>query len=1032
MVRKATAPTWAMWMVAALAAAGCGGDGCGAQPIPGGFPAAEREPNAVQLRITDTGLATLAADPDALVGGLLPGGLAIDVPASCGGTPAICCPGGVAQVPCGPIDIDLSLQPGDAPRLELTPIAGQSRLDLVVRARVSTAMDIPLDISIADCGLRLDTGPGDDPDLKISTTISFVQDPQAGTTRIEVGDVAVDQLTEDDVEITGNALCQLADLGVGFALDFLVDTFANQIQSAIGDQVCKSCPGGTLDECGPFAASCDDGVCMKGNDTCLQELGVSGRLAGLLASLSPGTTGAIDLYEVAGGYATTDGGGLALGLLGGMEPGGVARDRCGPSAPAPADVTIPPSVYFQGNTRPDTGAAYGLGLGLHASQLDQFAWAAYEGGALCLTIGSGTVDLLSSDTIGLFVPSLLDLIDYTAPISLGVRPQAPPTIVLGRNTFTVDGEDVVVDEPLLDVTFDRLELDFFAALEDQHVRLFTLVADVHLEVGLQVGADGQLTPVLGDLDGAFSNLSVINTSAITEDPEDIAALFPAILDLALPGLAGGLSPIALPDLGGLAIDVQEITAVDDLAFLALYGDLVPATMAAAVPRVETTATVLDWHLPDDDVLSTPARWAVEPAPSVRLALGARTTDDVEFSIRTHGGTWSAWNPARVRTVTSPAFWLAGTHAIEVRARKVGQAWSTDPTPEVIVLPVGPAGGARALAAGFHGQADAAGCSGCAARGGDAGGLLLLVGVVALGLGRRRRQRGGGAPLLLAACVIVGGGLVGGAAGCDCGGARAATSSACPARSRPAPRAATPRSRRPTAAPWCRPTTSSSATSCSSRSAPTARSWGARWSTGCRRRRPPTTRRPTAAASPPRAPTSACGARSPCTTAWPAWRTSTPTPAICGSRSSAAATSTATCSTTATRHRRWSACTPRSASTAPARRWWRTWRPGCRPPAAAATSSCAWPGPTASPRPAAGRGRCRPWRPRPTPAPTPATPASASRLPSTASPRCARPTPATARRRAATSSCAWRRCAATWCRRRRRGTCRAAPAPSSTW
>jgi hypothetical protein len=112
---------------------------------PGGFPSAARTPNAGQVRISQSGLAAVAADPAALLGGLLGGGgLTFDVPASCGGNPAVCCPGGNPQSPCGPIVIDLAARPGDLPRMELRPAQGASRLDVTMRARVQTQMDIPV------------------------------------------------------------------------------------------------------------------------------------------------------------------------------------------------------------------------------------------------------------------------------------------------------------------------------------------------------------------------------------------------------------------------------------------------------------------------------------------------------------------------------------------------------------------------------------------------------------------------------------------------------------------------------------------------------------------------------------------------------------------------------------------------------------------------------------------------------------------------------------------------------------------------
>ena len=64
---------------------------------------------------------------------------------------------------------------------------------------------------------------------------------------------------------------------------------------------------------------------------------------------------------------------------------------------------------------------------------------------------------------------------------------------------------------------------------------------------------GELTPVIGNADDAFTNLSVKNSEALTETPAELAELFPTLLELALPQLSGGLSAIALPAIGGLKL-----------------------------------------------------------------------------------------------------------------------------------------------------------------------------------------------------------------------------------------------------------------------------------------------------------------------------------------------------------------------------------------------------------------------------------------------------------------------------------------------
>ena len=756
-------------IAATVASSGCGSGCSSLEPIPGGFPSAARTPNAGQVRVTQSGLATIAADPAALLGGLLGGsGLSFDVPASCGGNPAVCCPGGNPVSPCGPVVIDLMQRPGDQPRLELRPVGNASRLDVTVRARVRTMMDIPVTIPlVGDCGIAIDTMPGSQQDIRLDVPVNFTQDATAGTTRIEVGTVAVSQLTSDDVRLTGNFACQLASLGIGAFIGTLTSTFADAIQGAIADQACKACPSGQVAECGPFASACTDNVCARADGSCLQELGLTGRMRGaaLFGSLSPGTLGAMDVYEVAGGYATTNGSGIALGLLGGFRPAGAPRDRCGPMATAPARATIPQSAFFQGNTRPDTGMPFGLGIGLHQSQIDELAYSLYDGGLLCITATSRTVALLNTETIGLIAPSVTNLTGgKTGGVAVGLRPQAPPVMRLGLNTFRTEGGMEVVDEPLLDITFTGLELDFFASVEDQYVRLFTVVTDLHLPLGMQVDAAGELVPVFGSLTGAFTNLSIKNNDAVTEDPVMLAERFPTLLELALPSLAGGLGSFALPSIGGLEIRVTSVTAVDNKAFLAIYADLAPAM--ARVP-VETTAEITDVVLPPEAALADADRWAIDAPPRIELALGG-DAPDLEWSWRTDGGLWSAWSPYPAQTVAPRTLWLPGVHRVEVRARQRGEPDTADPTPVVLEVPIGTQVLARQKA-GFHGAPGEGGCN-CATGGGGAGDAvpaILVLGLLAL----RRRRR---APIArrtwrrIATATLV---LAMGAAlpACDCGG-----------------------------------------------------------------------------------------------------------------------------------------------------------------------------------------------------------------------------------------------------------------------
>lgn len=728
---------WFIVVTALLFAFGCGGGGCGGcdgmEPIPGGFPAAERTANAGQIRITQSAIAKITADPAAVLGPLIGGAnngvITYPLPASCSGDPTICCPNGQPQAQCGPLEIDLAQRTNDDPRLVLTPVSGQSRIDMTIRARVKTVMKLPIKYSILNCDVEIDTTRDNNPpDLRIDAQLHFSQDPVTGTTRVSASNVSVSQLESGDISLSGNIGCIIGDAFIGAFLGTLTNQVATQIQNTINESLCKSCDSGNVAECSsPFATACTNGTCMV-NDRCLQEIGLSGRLRGstLFASLSPGTTGALDLYEVAGGYATTNNNGIALGLLGGMLPGGSARDRCGPGATPPAPVTIPQSQFFQGNTRPDTNQPYDVGIGLHKSQLDELAYAGYDGGLFCLTIGASTVAQLSTDTIGLLSRSLGQLVEGNSPMAIGLRPQSPPTITLGKNTFKEGANgNQVLDEPLLAIRFEGLEIDFFAMVDEQYIRVWTVVADVNLPIGLQTTGMGELTPVIGDTAQAFTNISVKNSEAITESPEELAALFPTLLELALPQLSGGLSSISLPELGGLALQVTDVTAVDLDQFLAIYANLVPASMARAEP-VDTTVEIERIDEPADAIARDIKQWRAHRPPSVTLALGG-SAPDLEFSYRLNDGTWSAWSSAKRQTITRNVFWLPGVHKLEVRARRIGRPETIDPEPVRIDLPMGTGNPLPITArrAGFHGQAGEAGCN-CETSSGSQGALLALV------------------------------------------------------------------------------------------------------------------------------------------------------------------------------------------------------------------------------------------------------------------------------------------------------------------
>ena len=168
-----------------------------------------------------------------------------DVPASCGGTPALCCPGGNPVSPCGPLQFDFVQRAGES-SATLVPSSDPDLFDFDVPARLKTVTDIPVNILGLDCGLRIDTSPGSSPRIEIFGRVAFSAD------RLRMGpvtNVSVTGLTTDDVAVTGGIACQTASLGIGAVLSTLVGVIQDDI--ATNNDLCRLCCSNAIAQCGP-------------------------------------------------------------------------------------------------------------------------------------------------------------------------------------------------------------------------------------------------------------------------------------------------------------------------------------------------------------------------------------------------------------------------------------------------------------------------------------------------------------------------------------------------------------------------------------------------------------------------------------------------------------------------------------------------------------------------------------------------------------------------------------------------------------
>jgi hypothetical protein len=333
-------------------------------------------------------------------------------------------------------------------------------------------------------------------------------------------------------------------------------------------------------------------------------------------------------------------------------------------------------------------------------------------------VDSSISEFLSSATFGLLLPSLKELTESESrPMMLVLAPQEAPDVTLGAGTLTEDPEDpgtFVMDDPLLTIGLKDMGIHFYTIVDGRWVRVFRLVVDLDLPIGIAVVEDGALLPVIGDLSQALSRVEVRDNELLAEDPSQLERMLPNLLGLALPLLGDSLfSPIQLPPLMGFQLYVQSIRGIQDNSMLGIFTGLglAPDEGGAAKRSMvaKTRAELIDVDMPPSPT------WGRKPRdawPRIHLDVsessggGGLGGEDLEYQVKVDRTGWSLFYraPQGVLTVRHPLLIAEGDHRIRVRARVPGRHNSLDVTPVEVVAPVQwprPEGRLRPL--GFHGR-----------------------------------------------------------------------------------------------------------------------------------------------------------------------------------------------------------------------------------------------------------------------------------------------------------------------------------------
>ena len=718
-------------LIASCSGGGCssGCSSCGIEPLPAGFPSTNTIPNAASARVTQQGLAFLSANIGTLATSLLgrsgtPGVIDFDIPTDTISTSVIgisvsltVCPNGpnatssppecVAEIEIGSAALTVGTATPD--NLTLTGTIPIRVRDLPVSTPVGT-----IAIGVGSGGSCPSSGVSDAnfANFPITVNLPLVADPNAphaGYTMIDAANAAVSvTISSSDLQLCSS--CGILDVLCNPILSILPGLVVGPLQTAINGEVqnllktdlCTKanaaldppCPTGTNPGDGGLPTVLADGgvngsepTCVLNTDptTCLPiEIGTEGHmnLGALLASISPGTSGAVDFMLAGGGAMNPANSGLTLGLLGGATPS--PQSDCVPVAanPIPTGLILPNEITGNSLTAPwptsDPGPDFGIAI--NNLFLNYAFGSAYNSGLLCLGITTDSEQELNTGLVSFLIPSLKTLTfeEKGAAMAITTRPQQAPIITLG------DGSNLTTS-PLMSILMKSFAIDFYTWSEDRYIRAFTYTADLTIPVNLTSSSAGIL-PAIGTL--TLANAVLSNNVLITDNPTNVANALSSIIGGLVGQLIGsGFSPInpgsALASYGlGLNFPtggIRELTNGSQ-TFIGLFGDLTTAT-AQEMPVIDTTVSLAELTVhPEGMKLNTVSP---ETAPSLHVMFGSPADDGaqaVEYSWRLDKGTWSEWAQGRDVTIKDPMLYMQAKHVLQVSARVVGKQASQDPTP----------------------------------------------------------------------------------------------------------------------------------------------------------------------------------------------------------------------------------------------------------------------------------------------------------------------------------------------------------------
>jgi hypothetical protein len=522
---------------------GCGGTGCMAA-IPGGFPAAQRQSEAVSVKLTESGLNSITGEIPTLVEQL--------TGTTGTGSFAIPCvgPATITSVANGLVSVNAYVcdTGGNQCRTSTPPPFGQCTaalaidgvtigtqennadgsvtVNVTINAQIDTTQ-LPVNVSAAStlapntalCAIQCIAQFHSSTNAPAYVPIAMKAKLRVDHNYNNILTMSVDfpdfSQSIDTSELTITSTGQTCAGGFfNFGCDILNANFIKQIlfsqiqaqltptlQDLVDGFRCLPCQTDADCPRTPQVSTCGStNVCYvdQGNHICVPNpLGLEGRtnVGSLLGTFGAPPDAALDVSIIAGGLQApvgtqpakpslnaTPANSIQIGVMGGTRA--PAPASCVPPA-VWTDLPTPPEMNFDTEAHADGFNDYGIGISVSDPFMNKGLFDAWQSGMLCLNIAQENVSLLSSTLFSALLTNL-DALTHkeNVPMAVALRPTQPPNIRVGKGTTKVMNGMTVIDDPIITMNLPKVHVDFYAFLEERYTRLFTIETDLSVPIGL--------------------------------------------------------------------------------------------------------------------------------------------------------------------------------------------------------------------------------------------------------------------------------------------------------------------------------------------------------------------------------------------------------------------------------------------------------------------------------------------------------------------------------------------------------------------